>query len=726
MTELYNRVVRSQSFLIGAALAVITLAVFIRARTFDFVNIDDPQYVTGNAEVLQGLGLHGLVWAATTGSFANWHPLTWLSLQLDVQLFGPGPAGFHTTNVLLHAASTAILFWALERLTGARWRSACVAALFALHPLHVESVAWVAERKDALSGLFWMLTLYAYARYAEQGRRAWYVAALAAFALGLMAKPMLVTLPCVLLLLDYWPLGRLGLSGKQTLARRAGKGFPRWRVGLLSAVRQPAILEKLPFFALSAALSAVTVVVQRQGGAMDWMSYLSWPTRVANALVSYVTYLGKTLWPSHLAVFYTYALSPNELWWRAVAAFFLLAAVTALTIAWRRSHPYLLVGWLWYLGTLVPVIGLVQVGSQALADRYTYIPLIGLFLAGVWGIAELAARWQLPARVPVVAALGALTACVVLTLRQLDCWQGSLALWEHAVEATPDNYVAHYNLGVVLHNQGKLNEARRHYAESIRINPTNPRVKNKLGLTLLYQGRPAQALPNFAEAAREQPDLADAHFNLGVAQKALGDMAGAEKSLVTAAQLEPESAEAFAQLGAVLSLEGKMEAAAAAYRRAIALEPGVAKLYFDLAYALAEQGRTPEARECYGQALRLDATLAAYAERGAWMLATSPDAQLRRGSQALRLARQACQATAYRRPDFLDTLAAAYAETGRFDEAQTAARQALDLLKGGPAERIDAVTARLELYRKHQPYRDEAGRGHWAGLESSLTPRGGR
>jgi protein O-mannosyl-transferase len=281
------------------------------------------------------------------------------------------------------------------------------------------------------------------------------------------------------------------------------------------------------------------------------------------------------------------------------------------------------------------------------------------------------------------------------------------------VEAAPDSYVAHYNLGVVLYKEGKLHEARRHYAESIRINPTNAKVKNALGLTFLYQGRPAEALPYFAEAAEQEPTLAAAHFNLGLAQKALGDMAGADKSLATTAQLDPENPDAFAQLGTVLTLEGKMEAAAAAYRRAIALEPGVAKLYFDLAYALAEHGRAQEAREAYGQALRLDPTLPEYAERGAWMLATNPDARLRTGAQALRLAKQACQATAYERPEYLDTLAAAYAEAGQFDEAQAIARRALNLLKGGPADRVEAVTGRLALYRKHKPYRDAAQIGHW-------------
>jgi tetratricopeptide (TPR) repeat protein len=671
--------------LLSLALASTAAVAFARCRGLDFVNFDDPNYVTNNIEVLRGLSRHGLFWAATTKTLANWHPLTWLSLQLDVQLFGPGPAGFHITNVLVHAGATVFLFLALARLTGAPWRSACVAALFGLHPLHVESVAWVAERKDVLSGLFWMLTLYAYARYAEARRRCWYGVTLAAFALGLLAKPMLVTLPCVLLLLDYWPLGRLGRS---------------------------AILEKLPFFALSLASSAVTVIAQRQGGAMEWMSYLPLPTRLANALISYVTYIGKMLWPRNLAVFYPYP-PLNELWWRALIAVTILAVLTALVLKWRRSHPYLLFGWLWYLGTLVPVIGLVQVGIQALADRYTYIPLIGLFLAGVWGIADLATRWQLPPRVPVMAGLGALAACALLTWRQLEYWQDSITLWKHATESVPNNYLAHYNLGSALHQAGKLDEARRHYAESIRINPTNPLVKNALGLTLLSQLRPAEALPYFAEAAEQEPNYAAAYFNGGLAQMALGNLAAAEKSFATAVRLDPDSADPIAHLGTVLSLEGNMAAAEAAYRQALALQPGSAKHFYDLAYVLEEQGRSAEAKECYRQALRDQPTLAEHAEVAAWVLATNPDPHLRKGPLALRLAKQACQATAYQRPEYLDTLAAAYAENGRFDEAQVTVRQALDLLKTTADGRAAVLEARLELYRQHQPFRDRLGMGHW-------------
>jgi tetratricopeptide (TPR) repeat protein len=727
---------------LSLALATLTLAVYIKARRYDFVNFDDPIYVTGNPEVLGGLTFHGLAWAATTGIFVNWHPLTWVSLQLDVQLFGPGPAGFHTTNVLLHVVSTVLLFWALARLTSAPWLSALVAPLFGLHPLHVESVAWIAERKDVLSGLFWMLTLYAYARYVEESSRGWYAAALAAFALGLMAKPMLVTLPFVLLLLDYWPLGRLQIGRPLGDSESGPDAEPQQRAyhrdeREKSAIYnlKSAILEKWPFFALSAVSCIVTLVVQRRGGADLYMSSMPWPIRLANAPIAYISYIGKMLWPRNLAIFYPYPPAA-ELWWRGLAALLLLICLTMLAVAWRRSRPYLLVGWLWYLGTLVPVSGLVPVGLHAMADRYTYLPLIGLFIACVWGIAdwafesprlragsisegrprEDAAQQDAPRLrfrlVWCLSGTGILAACTVLAWQQLDTWRNSFTLWEHAIEAVPGNYAAHYNLAAVLHRAGKLDEARRHYAETLRINPAYPAVKNAIGLTFLSQGRPAEALPYFSAALEQQPDFAAAHLNRGLAQMALGDPVGAESSFTAAIKLDPDSAEAESRLGEALCLEGKMEAAAAAYRRAIALEPASATHYYDLAYALYERGRIPEAEDCYRQALHLEPKLAENAERRAWVLATHPDPHVRNGLMALRLGKQACQATGYRRPEVLDTLAAAYAENSRFDEAQATLRQALDLLKETSSPRSEVLEARLELYRRHQPFRDRTGMGH--------------
>jgi len=463
-----SRRARATAIAIALALAALVLAIYAPVRHFDFVQLDDPAYITENPHVLRGLTLDGVRWAFTTGHAANWHPLTWLSHMLDAELFGVAPGPHHLTSVLLHALNTLLLFGALLRMTGAVWRSAVVAALFGVHPLRVESVAWVAERKDVLSALFWLLTLRAYAGFAapaepaapRRGRR--YALALALFALGLMAKPMLVTLPFTLLLLDWWPLGRLGRTGAWPLVR-----------------------EKIPFVALAAASSAVTLIVQERGGAVSAVSSEPFALRLENAVVSLVAYLRDMLWPAGLTVIYPFPESVPA--WQAAGACLVLGGISLA--AWRlaRSHPYVPVGWLWYLGTLLPVAGLVRVGLQARADRYTYVPLIGIFIAVVWGGAELAARAgarfprrpALPAAAPALLAAASILALAAAARHQVGYWKDNVTLWTRATVLTlrVDEFEAHMSLGAALAAQGRSGEALRHFAEAVRLRPDSAEAR---------------------------------------------------------------------------------------------------------------------------------------------------------------------------------------------------------------------------------------------------------
>ncbi|MFL5339967.1 MAG: glycosyltransferase family 39 protein [Gemmataceae bacterium] len=415
-TETASRAGDRPALILGLLLVASTLAVFGRCLANEFVNYDDPQYVTDNPHVKEGLTLDGVRWAVTSTDYLNWHPLTWLSLQLDTELFGLEPWGFHLTAILLHAADALLLFLILRQTTGALWPSGFVAALFALHPLHVESVAWVAERKDVLSTLFGLLAIAAYLRYVEQPGWRRYLLVLLAAALSLTAKPMWVTLPGVLLLLDYWPLGRLQKSSTRTV-----------------------LLEKVPLLALAATAGVLTVFAQHRGGAVESLELFPWDQRVGNAVVSYIRYLGMTVWPEGLAPFYPHPRG-NLPVWPDIGAAVLLVTITTVVLALRRRCPYLVVGWFWYLGTLVPMIGLVQVGEQARADRYTYLPLIGIFIIVAFGLSDLLRSRRFPRALLFAAAIAVILACATLTWKQIGYWHDSRALWAHAVAVTADNY----------------------------------------------------------------------------------------------------------------------------------------------------------------------------------------------------------------------------------------------------------------------------------------------
>jgi tetratricopeptide (TPR) repeat protein len=565
------------------------LAVFLPCVLNGFVNFDDYAYVASNAHVRQGLTADGIKWAWSNTESSNWHPLTWMSHMLDVSLFGLKPAGHHFTSVLIHALNAALLFIVLRRMTGARWRSALVAALFGLHPLRVESVAWISERKDVLCCLFWLLTIWAYICYVEppqlgakqDSRKKWYGLALGLGVLGLLAKPMVVTLPFALLLLDYWPLSR----------------WPKTPLKKL-------LLEKIPFFAIAVAGSLVAFMAQNTGGSVTPGDTLTLSARLANAAVSYVRYIGMSFWPANLCVMY-----PHPGHWPAdtVACAALALAVLSIIVMWQwKTRPSLAVGWFWFLGTLVPTIGLVQVGRQALADRYTYIPCIGLWLAVVWWAARWSECWPRRAAIAGIVSATALAACAFLTVRQIGYWKDSKTLFARAMASTPRNWIVAGALADELQRAGQLDDAQSLYQQAIDINPFHNEVRFKYGKLLLDRGHPQEAAVQFQKILEAEPNDVDAHQGLGAAYHDLGRINDAIGQFNEVILLKPEFADAYANLGNCLGTKGLTDEAIRCFEQAVKLQPGVAANHRDYAIGLANKGRLDDAAAQLQKALELD------------------------------------------------------------------------------------------------------------------------
>ncbi|MGD8695130.1 MAG: tetratricopeptide repeat protein [Syntrophobacterales bacterium] len=579
--------------LVYLVLIFVTLVVFHQLPSHDFINLDDDILVYENPHVHAGLNKEGIAWAFTTFEAYNYHPLTWLSHMLDCELFGLRPGMHHLTNLLFHLMNTALLLFVLRRMTGALWRSGFVAALFALHPLHVESVAWVAERKDLLSAFFWFLSIWAYARYTERPGLNRYLPVLLFFSLGLLAKPMVVTLPFVLLLLDFWPLGRTQFHQAGTDNRPLQQKVSVFRL----------VWEKIPLFALAAISIVVTFAAQQQGGALKSLEAFPLTTRIANALISYLSYIGKMIWPHNLAVYYPHSGSIPV--WQAAGAGLTLICVTVLVIWTARKRPYLAVGWLWYLGTLVPVIGLVQVGSQAMADRYTYLPLVGLFIALAWGVPCLFAGWRHRQSMLAILATIVLVSFTVCTWLQLRHWQNSITLFQHTLQVTTNNHFAHNNLGVALAQDGRLNEAISHYSEALRLKPGAFEVHNNLANALAAQGSVDEAIQHYFEALRLEPDYDKAHNNLG---NVLAGTGRGEEAIIhysEAIKINPDYAGAHYNLANALAAQGSVDEAIQHYFEALRILPDWAGAHNNLGVSLEKSGKLKEAIAHYHEALRI-------------------------------------------------------------------------------------------------------------------------
>ena len=595
-------------YLVGVLLAALTLVAFAQVLGYDFINIyDDNEYITHNAVVRGGLTKAGVIWAFNGWRLANWHPLTLLSHMLDVQVYRLNPRGHHLTNLLFHVANVLLLFWVLVLMTKSLGRSAFVAALFAIHPLHVESVAWISERKDVLSTFFWLLTMLAYVRYTKHPNIARYLPVVLFFALGLMSKPMLVTLPIVLLLMDYWPLRRLAFAQPRHST-----------LNTQQSTLNRLILEKSPLFALAAASCALTLIAQRSGGALGALKHYPIEVRIGNALVAYVSYIGKMIWPRGLVVIYPHPGDSLPAW-QALSAGALLVGLSVLIFRAGRSRPYLTIGWLWYLITLVPVVGFVQVGVQAMADRYTYVALIGLFVAIAWGVPDLLTRDvearkparhapREPDRATALAALSVLTivALTTCTWFQVKHWKNGIALFEHALEFTSKNYIAHSGLGIAFANQGRTDEAIAHLREALLIDPTYDKAHNNLGLALAKQGKLEEAIAHYETAMRINPNDPDPHNNLG---NAYSDMRMYDRAIAQyneALRISPENKKTHYNMGNALSCQGKFDDAIDEYNKALRIQPDSTDTMNNLGMVLARIGKFEEAKPYFLKALRID------------------------------------------------------------------------------------------------------------------------
>jgi Flp pilus assembly protein TadD len=607
-----------RQLLIYLFLTLAVLAAFWQVNHCDFINYDDEDYITENSHIQNGITLEGTRWAFTTSRAANWHPLTWLSHMLDYQLFGLKPGWYHLTNVFFHIANTLLLFLILNRMTRALWQSAFVAALFALHPLHVESVAWVSERKDVLSTFFWMLTMGAYISYVERPALQRYLPVLIFFALGLMAKPMLVTLPFVLLLLDYWPLQRFhekksnqeirtevhrpvsvdkqkGTAKKKYAEKVEAKADkPADSKYRLTFIR-PLLWEKIPLFALTALSSIVTYVAQQKGGAVVSIEAFPLSDRIANAFVSYVIYIRKVIWPNDLAVFYPHpGLLPA---WQVMGAVLVLLFVT-LTVIWAAKRiPYLAVGWLWYVGTLVPVIGIVQVGSQARADRYTYIPLIGLFIMAAWGIPELLKKWRFRKELLFTSSALSLLCFFIVTWTQVGYWQNSITVFSHALEVTAHNSRAYINLGAAYNDLGNYRKAIEVCDEAIKLDAKLEKAYYNRGLAYSRLRNHKQAVGDYDRAIEIDPRHAKAYNNRGIAYDILGNHRQAIGDFDRAIVTKPKYAEAYYNRGIVYGRLGNYKQAIGDFDRAIGFNPKYAEAYYNRAASYYSLGNQRQAFE---------------------------------------------------------------------------------------------------------------------------------
>jgi tetratricopeptide (TPR) repeat protein len=555
--------------LLISLLLVLAIAIaYIQVRNLDFVGYDDQLYITKNSYVQDGITLNGAIWAFTTDHDANWFPLTWLSHMLDCELYGLNPLGHHWTNLLLHMANTILLFLVLNLMTETLWRSAFVAFLFALHPLHVESVAWISERKDVLCTFFGMLTILAYCRYVKKPIIINYLLIILFLSMGLMAKPMLVTLPFVLLLLDFWPLQRFQYTNSSSKPGRIIRSDFQEVFRLIS--------EKIPLFIPVLVSSILTFMVQRSGGATRSLESFPLQIRIANAFVSYVKYVAKAVWPAHLSVFYPH---PGKTFaeWQVFGALMMISMAVFFALRALKHYPYIAVGLFWYLGTLIPVIGLVQVGSQAMADRYTYIPLIGIFIIVAWGASDLTLKWHYQKIVLTVSAVIILSIMTVRTFVQVSHWENAVTLFENAVKIDSNNTLSHNNLGIALYDQGNIEKSAFHFREALRIEPYYIVARVNLARVLSAQGNLEDAIRHLREALKINPKHFTAHYQLGILLLKQKNIKEAYVHFAEVIKLNPDYAEAYGQIGIILAEQGKYKKAKIFFLKALQLNPDLIK-----------------------------------------------------------------------------------------------------------------------------------------------------
>jgi tetratricopeptide (TPR) repeat protein len=688
---------RFRALIISFGLVLITWLVFGQTGRHDFVNYDDRVYVYDNHQIRSGLTPHGIAWVFTHEHAGNWHPLTTISHMLDYQIFKLDAGGHHLTNVCLHTVAVLLLFFLLRQMTGSMWRSAFVAAVFAIHPLRVESVAWVAERKDVLSAVFFMLTLGAYVRYARKPTLRRYLLMAVLLVCGLFSKPMLVTVPFVLLLLDYWPLGRIqrsevppstgyGVASRgqksdrpRTTSHSPSQGERKQVRGFDRVVVRKLVLEKIPLIILSIPTAIATFLIQEHSTGS--IAQLPFVWRMENAIVSYVIYIGQMVWPVNLAAFYPHPENQLAIWQIALAAL-LLITITLLVIALRRTRPYLLVGWLWYLVMLLPVIGVVQVGLQGHADRYTYLPQIGLYIAITWLVSDLVK--SLPYRRQILAGAGAVVVVLLSggAWKQVSYWKNSETLWTRALAVTRDNDVAQANLGMFLAERGELDEGLSHLQTALAIRSGAVHPHYTLSLALI-------------------------HSDLGYALARKGSLADAITHLQTAVKLEPNYADAHYNLGTAFFQKGEIEAAISEWRKTLSTRPNDAEAHTSLGNGLVQMGLVREAMAHYEEALEIAPDSALALNNLAWILSASPDDKVRDGGKAVALAEQAVEYSGAKNAMFMRTLAAAYAEAGRFTEAlQTAARALRITQAENNAAGIHTLQDDIALLRANSPLRD--------------------
>jgi len=692
--------------IIYISIVVATLVAYESMRHNSFVSYDDPRYITENPDIKAPITWQSLGRALTQPHYYMWHPLTTFTNMLNYKLFGLNPVGHHLVSLLLHIASAMLLFKILSDMTGAVWPSAFVAAVFALHPVQVESVAWAAELKTILSGLFWMLTMAAYIRYTRQPSAGRYVLLLLVFGLCIMTKPTVVTLPLVLLLLDYWPLGRVkpvatrshrGEWGRHTASTPKEKGRQEVSMRLL-------ITEKIPLFVLSAILSVITFSVQQRGGAVMPLEKMPLDFRIANMFISYMRYIGKTIWPSRLAAFYP-PLPANFPKTVETMCLLLFILITAFSIYIGRRRKYIATGWLWYGGTLVPMIGLLQAGAQSMANRYMYIPILGLLIIAAWAVKDFVAsrpRWK---TVPAVLATAILLSMVILTRMQVRHWQNSMTLFEYTLKVSENNALAENSYGCALLEAGRVDEAVLHLSKAVRISPIFSDARNNLGKVFLKHGKLNEAIACFNELIKRKQDSAEVYYHLAMALSMQKKYDDAIKCLAKVLMLNPEYPGAHRKIGAVLLATGKIDEAIPHLNEALPTSTDQAQVYAELGAAYNQLGKYKPAIQNWTKAAELEPNSTGVLNNLAWLLATVNDASVRDADKAVKFALRACELTEHKNPVILDTLAAAYAAAGRFNDAIATAEQAINIVKAsGRNDIINEIQNRVELYKAGRAY----------------------